>query len=150
MVGGTVICYFSWRNMALLVCVWLFAMSGFRAYAMVYMPVLPDLSLERILAILLFGWDRVSPRVHFFSTLMVAFGAHFSAVWIIVANSWQQTPAGSHIVETTVNGVAGQRAEITDFWAVVFNPSTVERLMKRRSPPASSAPRLLVIVLLSR
>jgi cytochrome d ubiquinol oxidase subunit I len=44
------------------------------------------------LAILLFGWDKVGPKMHFFATCMVALGAHFSAVWIIVANSWQQTP----------------------------------------------------------
>ncbi len=76
------------------------------------------------LAILVFGWDRVSPRMHFFSTVMVSLGSLFSAVWIVVANSWQQTPAGYHIVG---EGLA-RRAEITDFWAVVFNPSTVERL----------------------
>lgn len=76
------------------------------------------------LAVLVFGWDRVSKFMHFFSTLMVCLGAHFSAVWIVVANSWQQTPAGFHIV--THNGQP--RAEITDFWAMVFNPSTVERL----------------------
>ena len=46
------------------------------------------------LAVLVFGWDRVQPRMHFFATVMVALGAHFSAVWIVVANSWQQTPAG--------------------------------------------------------
>jgi cytochrome d ubiquinol oxidase subunit I len=50
------------------------------------------------LAVLVFGWDRVSPRMHFFATTMVAFGAIFSAIWIVVANSWQQTPAGFHIV----------------------------------------------------
>ncbi|HPI32221.1 MAG TPA: cytochrome ubiquinol oxidase subunit I, partial [candidate division Zixibacteria bacterium] len=50
------------------------------------------------LAILLFGWDRVKPRTHFIATLLVALGAHFSAVWIVVANSWQQTPAGHHLV----------------------------------------------------
>jgi cytochrome d ubiquinol oxidase subunit I len=76
------------------------------------------------LAILLFGWNKVKPRTHFISTILVAVGAHFSAVWIIVANSWQQTPAGHHVVDT----VAGQRAEIVDFWQVVFNPSTIERL----------------------
>ncbi len=76
------------------------------------------------LAILLFGWDRVSPRMHFFSTVMVSLGSIFSALWIIVANSWQQTPAGFHIVQTAV----GTRAEVTDFWQVVFNPSTVDRL----------------------
>lgn len=76
------------------------------------------------LAILVFGWDRVSPRMHFFSTLMVATGATFSAVWIVVANSWQQTPAGYHVVEH----MGTYRAEITDFWAMVFNPSSVDRL----------------------
>jgi cytochrome bd ubiquinol oxidase subunit I len=76
------------------------------------------------LAVLLFGWDKVGPRVHFFATCMVALGAHFSAIWIIVANSWQQTPAGYHIVGEGLRA----RAEVTDFWAMVFNPSTVERL----------------------
>ena len=76
------------------------------------------------LAILLFGWDKVSPRVHMLSTIMVALGAHFSAIWIVVANSWMQTPAGSHIVQAALR----QRAEITDFWAMVFNPSAMIRL----------------------
>ena len=76
------------------------------------------------LALLLFGWDRVSPRIHFLATVMVCLGAHFSAVWIIVANSWMQTPAGFRIVG---EGLAA-RAETTDFWAVVFNPSTLDRL----------------------
>ena len=49
------------------------------------------------LAILLFGWDKVPKRLHFVSTVLVAFGAHFSAVWITVANSWMQTPSGFHI-----------------------------------------------------
>jgi len=76
------------------------------------------------LALLLFGWGRVRPALHFLATVMVTLGAHFSAVWIIVANSWQQTPAGHHIVEA-----GGRvRAEIVDFWAMVFNPSTVDRL----------------------
>ncbi|MBE0645463.1 MAG: cytochrome ubiquinol oxidase subunit I [Bacteroidetes bacterium] len=77
------------------------------------------------LAVLVFGWDRVSPRMHFFSTIMVALGSMFSAVWIVVANSWQQTPAGYHIVG---EGMAA-RAEITDFWAMVLNPSSVDRLV---------------------
>ncbi len=76
------------------------------------------------LSILLFGWHRVSPKMHFFSTVMVALGAHFSAIWIIVANSWQQTPAGHHIVGTG----AAARAEIVDFWQVVFSPSTLDRI----------------------
>ena len=76
------------------------------------------------LAVLLFGWDKVKPRTHFISTILVAFGAHFSAIWIVVANSWQQTPAGHHIVG---NGAAA-RAEIVDFWQVVFSPSFLDRI----------------------
>jgi cytochrome d ubiquinol oxidase subunit I len=76
------------------------------------------------LGILLFGWNRVSSKVHFFSTIMVFLGSMFSAVWIVVANSWQQTPAGYHIVGEGMNA----RAEITDFWAMVFNPSSMDRL----------------------
>ena len=76
------------------------------------------------LALLLFGWDKVSPKMHFFSTIMVALGSIFSAVWIVVANSWMQTPAGYHLVETPV----GIRAEITSFYEVVFNPSSMDRL----------------------
>jgi cytochrome d ubiquinol oxidase subunit I len=76
------------------------------------------------LAVLVFGWDRVSPRVHFLSTVMVFLGSCFSAVWIVIANSWMHTPAGYHLVE---HG-DGVRAEITDFWAMVFNPSAMHRL----------------------
>lgn len=76
------------------------------------------------LAVLLFGWNRVGPKMHFFSTLMVALGSMFSAVWIVVANSWMHTPAGFHVVGHGVNA----RAEITDFWAMVFNPSSMVRL----------------------
>ncbi len=76
------------------------------------------------LALLLFGWDRISPKMHFFSTLMVSLGSIFSAIWIVVANSWQQTPAGYHLVQT----VHGPRAEIVSFRDVVFNPSSMERL----------------------
>ncbi len=76
------------------------------------------------LAILLFGWNKVGRGMHFFATLMVCLGAHFSAVWIVVANSWQQTPAGYHIVGEGLKA----RAEITDFWAMVFNPSSMDRL----------------------
>jgi cytochrome bd ubiquinol oxidase subunit I len=77
------------------------------------------------LGILLFGWNRVGPKVHFFSTIMVFLGSMFSAVWIVVANSWQQTPAGYHVVGEGMEA----RAEITDFWAMVFNPSSIDRLL---------------------
>ena len=76
------------------------------------------------LAILLFGWDKVKPTTHFVSTILVCFGAHFSAIWIVVANSWQQTPTGHHIVGTGLEA----RAEIVDFWQVVFNPSFLDRI----------------------
>ena len=88
------------------------------------------------LALLVFGWDRVSAKAHVFATAMVCLGSIFSSVWIVVANSWQQTPAGHHIVQMVRNGkplvIDGTpvlRAEIVDFWALVFNPSTVHRLV---------------------
>lgn len=77
------------------------------------------------LGILLFGWNRVSPKVHFLSTVMVTLGSMFSAIWIVVANSWQQTPAGYKIVGEGMQA----RAEVTDFWAMVFNPSSVDRIV---------------------
>src|SRR5262245_6583779 len=87
------------------------------------------------LAVLVFGWDRVSPRFHFFATLMVSLGSIFSSVWIIVANSWQQTPAGHHITAVMrdgkpwiVEGMPVMRAEVLDFWSAVLNPSTLNRL----------------------
>ena len=76
------------------------------------------------LGVLLFGWNRVKPWVHLVSTIGVFLGSMFSAIWIVVANSWQQTPAGFHIVGEGLNA----RAEITDFWAMVFNPSSVDRI----------------------
>jgi len=87
------------------------------------------------LAVLVFGWDRVGPKFHFFSTVMVSLGSIFSAVWIIVANSWQQTPAGHRITAMLrdgkpwiVDGAPVMRAEVADYWTVVFNPSTLNRL----------------------
>ena len=71
------------------------------------------------LGLYLFGRRRVSKGVHWFSALMVAVGATISAFWIIVANSWQQTPAGFELR----NG----RAELTSFVEAVFNPSTLVR-----------------------
>ncbi|WP_040415903.1 cytochrome ubiquinol oxidase subunit I [Cyclobacterium qasimii] len=77
------------------------------------------------LGVLLFGWDRVKPWVHWVATLGVFLGSMFSAVWIVIANSWQQTPAGFHIVGEGMEA----RAEITDFWEMAFNPSSVDRLI---------------------
>jgi cytochrome d ubiquinol oxidase subunit I len=71
------------------------------------------------LGLLLFGEKRLSPRMHAVASLMVALGATLSAFWIIVANSWQQTPAGYELIDG--------RARLTDFWAAVWNPSTLPR-----------------------
>jgi cytochrome d ubiquinol oxidase subunit I len=73
------------------------------------------------LGVLLFGENRVSKKVYTVSAFMVAIGATISAFWIIVANSWQQTPAGYQIV--------GGRAQLTDFWAAIFNASTLPRFL---------------------
>ncbi|HWL93853.1 MAG TPA: cytochrome ubiquinol oxidase subunit I [Phycisphaerae bacterium] len=87
------------------------------------------------LAILVFGWGKVSPRFHFFATLMVSLGSIFSAVWIIIANSWQQTPAGHRITQMIRNGkpwvhegVPVMRAELVDFSEALLNPSTIDRI----------------------
>ena len=90
----------------------------------------PPLAAEGVLAfflessfvgLLLFGEKRLSPRMHTVAAFLVAFGATMSAFWIVVANSWQQTPAGF----TLANG----RAELTSFFEAVFNPSTVPRFL---------------------
>jgi len=73
------------------------------------------------LGVLLYGVNKVSPRFYWFSSLLVAIGSTLSAFWIIVANSWQQTPAGFVIR----NG----RAELTNFAEAVFNPSTMPRYL---------------------
>ncbi len=96
------------------------------------------------LAVVAFGRERVSAGLYLFSVYMVALGSVFSSIWIVVANSWQQTPAGHHIVEImrpgilpdgtsgmipwVVDGVVQRRAEILNFFDLIFNPSTVHRL----------------------
>jgi len=71
------------------------------------------------LGVYLFGRDRLSKGLHWFSILMVAVGSIISAFWILVANSWQQTPAG-YVIQNN-------RAELTNFFDAVFNPSTMIR-----------------------
>ena len=66
------------------------------------------------LAVLLFGWDRVSPKVHFLATCMVCFGAHFSAIWIVVANSWMQTPAGFRAEHFVIRGIVVRIGAVID------------------------------------
>jgi cytochrome d ubiquinol oxidase subunit I len=77
------------------------------------------------LGLMLFGGNRLGPRLWLFSIFMVVFGAHFSALWILMANSWMQTPAGYAIQEDP----APVRAVMTDFWATVFTPSFIPRLL---------------------
>lgn len=72
------------------------------------------------LGIMLFGWQRVSEKLHFFATCVVAFGTWLSAFWIIAANSWMHTPAGYALVDG--------RFEAVDWLAVIFNPSMPYRL----------------------
>lgn len=71
------------------------------------------------LGIMLFGWNKVGDRLHFFATCMVALGTLLSAFWILSANSWMQTPAGAQIV----NGVAVP----VSWFEIVFNPSFFNR-----------------------
>jgi len=78
------------------------------------------------LGIVLFGRHRVSSTIRWISGLLVFVGTTMSAFWIVAANSWMQTPAGYRLF-TDSNGV--QRVQLTDFWAAVFNPSTLPRTM---------------------
>ena len=71
------------------------------------------------LGLLLLGRGRISSFVRWASALMVFLGSTVSGFWILVANSWMQTPAGYRL--------ANGRAELVDFWAAVFNPSTLPR-----------------------
>lgn len=71
------------------------------------------------LGVLLFGRDRVSKKAYLVAAIMVCFGSHLSGLWIIIANSFMQTPAGYKIVEG--------RAVLTDFFEAAVNHSTIPR-----------------------
>lgn len=73
------------------------------------------------LGVMLFGWNRVSHRMHFVATCMVALGTLVSAFWILAANSWMQTPQGYMVVDGII--------EASDWWAAIFNPSFPTRLV---------------------
>jgi cytochrome d ubiquinol oxidase subunit I len=66
--------------------------------------------------IMAMGWSRVPRGLHFFATCMVALGASLSTFWIMVANSWMQTPLGGH--------VEAGRFVVDDYWQAIFNPNT--------------------------
>lgn len=73
------------------------------------------------LGILLFGRNHVSKKFYLVSAWLVFFGSAFSALWIIIANSWMQTPAGAALSDS------GSQAILTNFFAAAFNPSTLIR-----------------------
>jgi len=77
------------------------------------------------LGLMIFGGNRLGPRMWFLASFLVVFGAHFSALWIIMANSWMQTPAGYALQQSSV----GTIAVMTSFKEVVFTPSFLVRLM---------------------
>jgi cytochrome d ubiquinol oxidase subunit I len=73
------------------------------------------------LGIMLFGWKKVNPRVHYFATLLVTLGTIISAFWILSANSWMQTPSGFYL---TAN-----KFVVHSWLAVIFNPSFIPRYL---------------------
>lgn len=73
------------------------------------------------LGIMVFGWERVNPIIHYMATILVAIGANLSTFWILTANSWLQTPAGVEFV----NG----KYEVIDYVAAVFNPFMINSVM---------------------
>lgn len=73
------------------------------------------------IAVMFFGWNKVSQRFHLASTWLTGIGATISAWWILVANSWMQHPVGMEFNPETV------RNEMVDFWAVAFSPTAVTK-----------------------
>jgi cytochrome d ubiquinol oxidase subunit I len=71
-------------------------------------------------AVMFFGWNKVSKKSHLISTWLVAIGASLSALWILVANAWMQNPVGMAFNPETA------RNEMVNFWAVLFNPVAVD------------------------
>lgn len=73
------------------------------------------------IAVMFFGWDKVSKRFHLASTWLTIIGATLSALWILIANAWMQHPAGMHFNPDTV------RNEMFDFWAVALSPVAINK-----------------------
>jgi len=74
-------------------------------------------------AIMFFGWNKVSKRFHLIASWLTAFGANLSAVWILVANAWMQKPVG------TVFNPDMARNEMTSFWDVLFSEMAVNKFL---------------------
>jgi cytochrome d ubiquinol oxidase subunit I len=77
------------------------------------------------LGLMLFGGNRLGPRMWLLASFLVVFGAHFSALWIVMANAWMQTPAGYELLQTPT----GTLAIMTSFWEVMFTPSFLPRIL---------------------
>jgi cytochrome d ubiquinol oxidase subunit I len=75
------------------------------------------------IAIMFFGWKKVSKKTHLLSTWLVAVGSNLSALWILVANGWMQNPAGMEFNPDTV------RNEMNNFWDVLFNPAAINKFL---------------------
>ncbi|MDT8392471.1 MAG: cytochrome ubiquinol oxidase subunit I [Bacteroidales bacterium] len=73
------------------------------------------------IAVMFFGWNKVSKRFHLVSTWLVAFGANLSALWILVANAWMQSPVGMKFNPDTA------RNEMINFWEVLFSPVAINK-----------------------
>ncbi len=73
------------------------------------------------LGIMLFGWERVNPAIHYLSTILVAFGANLSTLWILTANSWMQTPAGGAMVDG--------KFVVSDYFQAILNPFMVNSVL---------------------
>jgi cytochrome bd ubiquinol oxidase subunit I len=73
------------------------------------------------LGIMMFGWERVHPAIHYMATIMVAFGANLSTFWILSANSWLQTPAGGEMV----NG----KFVVSDYFQAIFSPGMAKSVL---------------------
>jgi cytochrome d ubiquinol oxidase subunit I len=74
-------------------------------------------------AVMFFGWNKVSKNAHLTSTWLVAFGSNLSALWILVANAWMQSPVGMHFNPETA------RNEMLNFWEVLFSPVAVNKFI---------------------
>ncbi len=75
------------------------------------------------IAVMFFGWGKVSKRFHLASTWLTIVGATLSALWILIANAWMQHPAGMHFNPDTV------RNEMFDFWAVALSPVAINKFL---------------------
>ena len=70
----------------------------------------------------IFGWDKVSKKIHALAITIVAFATNLSALWILLANGWMQNPVGATVSRFTTNPFLTERAEMSDFIAVLTNP----------------------------